>query len=279
MFGGSFSVAEEYDGSMRGSDSNASQGFVRAGSNEVWTQVWKKDLGADPQMLFKHRLFIEGYPVFKRYSPKDATNVLDIGTGSGRYGIKFALDYPLFTVYLTDLLESSLDVARKNAVEVGATNVHIQKEDMFHLSFRDNTFDLVFCDVVIQHVLEPERAVHEMLRVLKPEGTFIVSTMNRWNFHSLYKLSLRLIGKPYPYGYEKSYTRRELAALVTRCGGRVIAQDGFYVAYGIFRLRNVHPVFGGVGKIINRLVTYIDRYSDRWLSKRFGFEIFCVASK
>ena len=150
---------------------------------------------------------------------------------------------------------------------------------MFCLSYADNSFDVVFCDVVIQHVDHPERAIREMLRVLRPGGRLIVSTVNYWNFHTLGKFVLQLIGRPYKYGYEKSYSSGELCALIRECEGKVIAQDGFYIAYGIFRLRETHPAFAVAGKVLNRFVTFVDRFTNRWLSRHFGFEVVCVASK
>lgn len=44
--------------------------------------------------------------------------------------------------------------------------------DTLNLPFADKVFDAVFSQAVLEHVTDPQRAVDEMIRVLKPGGTF-----------------------------------------------------------------------------------------------------------
>jgi SAM-dependent methyltransferase len=48
--------------------------------------------------------------------------------------------------------------------------------------FADNTFDLVFCDNVLEHVERPGLFYSEIARVLKPGGYFISKTPNRFYY-------------------------------------------------------------------------------------------------
>ncbi len=257
---------------------DSSKSIQQEDVNRVWGGVWKQEPVVSRKEMFGNRLFVEGYPVFRKYIPQTAHTILDVGSGSGRYGIRFAEDTGA-QVYLTDITDESLRVIREAVETIGVRNVVIQKEDMFSFSFPDNMFDVVFCDVVIQHVAKPEQAIREMLRVLRPGGRLIVSAVNHWNFHTLVKHTLKLRKKAYPYGYEKAYSATELAKFVESCGGNVIARDGFYVAYGIFRLRYKHKIFGLIGRVLNRIITAVDTFTNRVLSRRFGFEVFCVATK
>jgi SAM-dependent methyltransferase len=54
--------------------------------------------------------------------------------------------------------------------------------DIEELAFRSQSFDLVTCNMVIEHVANPEVAFREFHRVLKPGGTFIVHTPNVLNW-------------------------------------------------------------------------------------------------
>lgn len=247
--------------------------------NAVWERVWNDQSAISSREIFKHRLFVEGYPIFKQYIPPDAKHILEIGGGSGRYGLAFARDFPQSAVAITDVLPESLEIVKKLGQELKLDNITTQKEDALFLSFPDNYFDAVFADVVIQHIPEYQKALNEMARVLKPGGFLIVSTVNVWNFHMLYKIILRIFGKDYPYGYEKSFIKKELREVLRKSGVSVFAEDGFYVAYGIYRLKYISRIFGLLGKVCNRMVKVIDSVSGRFLSRYFGFEIVIVGKK
>jgi SAM-dependent methyltransferase len=53
---------------------------------------------------------------------------------------------------------------------------------LYDLPFADGSFDLVTCNVVMEHLGEPEKAVAEVARVLVRGGAFIVNTPNLWNY-------------------------------------------------------------------------------------------------
>jgi len=48
------------------------------------------------------------------------------------------------------------------------------------LPFEDDSFDLVWCSEVIEHVQNHESAIMEMRRVLKPNGKLIITTPNSY---------------------------------------------------------------------------------------------------
>jgi len=51
--------------------------------------------------------------------------------------------------------------------------------------FDNDTFDLIFCDNVLEHVEDPDRLYSEIARVLKPNGCFISKTPNKFYYVSL----------------------------------------------------------------------------------------------
>ncbi len=53
------------------------------------------------------------------------------------------------------------------------------------LPFLDGTFDIVFCDNVLEHVERPESVLQEVARVLKPGGSFLAKTPNRNHYMTL----------------------------------------------------------------------------------------------
>jgi SAM-dependent methyltransferase len=63
------------------------------------------------------------------------------------------------------------------------------------LPFPDESFDLIWCSEVIEHLESPERTIQEFRRVLKPGGTMVLTTPNShfWFFRlaGLFGLSPR----------------------------------------------------------------------------------------
>jgi len=53
---------------------------------------------------------------------------------------------------------------------------HYPEVDMHYLPYEDNTFDFVISDQVLEHLLDPQKAVDESYRVLKKDGIAIHTT-------------------------------------------------------------------------------------------------------
>jgi ubiquinone/menaquinone biosynthesis C-methylase UbiE len=50
------------------------------------------------------------------------------------------------------------------------------------LPFPDDSFDLVTCNMVVEHLPDPESTFREFERVLCPDGLLLVHTPNTWNY-------------------------------------------------------------------------------------------------
>ena len=53
------------------------------------------------------------------------------------------------------------------------------------LPFRDESFDLVTANMVVEHLDAPEIQFHEIARILKPDGVFILHTPNRLGYSTM----------------------------------------------------------------------------------------------
>jgi SAM-dependent methyltransferase len=54
---------------------------------------------------------------------------------------------------------------------------------VYDLPFKDNEFDIVLCMVVLEHLEDPQKAILEMNRVLKPKGKILVSVPFMFPMH------------------------------------------------------------------------------------------------
>jgi ubiquinone/menaquinone biosynthesis C-methylase UbiE len=103
--------------------------------------------------------------------------VLDVGCGSGLVADRL-LDVDAHYVGL-DFPEHHIGYVAKRFDEQDARlGTSFVRGDGERLPFRDAQFDVVVMSEVIEHLLNPERAVWEVSRVLRPGGVFIMTTNN-----------------------------------------------------------------------------------------------------
>lgn len=107
--------------------------------------------------------------------PKGRT-ALDIGCGGGILAEEFAAAG--FNVTGIDPSENSLHTARQHA-EFSGLNINYQPGTAERLEFGDNSFDVVYCCDVLEHVEDLPKCISEIARVLKPGGVFFYDTFNR----------------------------------------------------------------------------------------------------
>lgn len=100
-------------------------------------------------------------------------HLLDIGAGPGSITAEFAR--LTGNVTATEIGEEELDLCKKRFLNEGLTaeqgiSADFSVENVHHLSFADNIFDIAHAHQVIQHVSNPVQALSEMARVVKPGG-------------------------------------------------------------------------------------------------------------
>ena len=95
--------------------------------------------------------------------------VLDIGTGPGVLLVELAALRPDARLTGVDLSADMVASARRN-LEPYADRASAQVADVTHLPFEDNSFDLIVSSLSLHHWDNPEAAVPELARVLRPGG-------------------------------------------------------------------------------------------------------------
>ena len=110
--------------------------------------------------------------------------VLDVGCGPG------LMMRPILergcSFWGVDPSPRMIGIARKLCKQ--NERVQFSSGDAMHLEFPDGLFDAVLCMGVIDALRDRRQAIREMLRVLKPGGTLIVSFTNLYSPYSWWKL-------------------------------------------------------------------------------------------
>ena len=107
--------------------------------------------------------------LFERYGLQGAIRVADIGCGTGEITARLAQLYPQAQLVGVDILEPSIEYARRRYAELGS-RVQFAQGDAFELKFPDQSFDLVVCRHLTQALPEPEKVLAELYRVARPGG-------------------------------------------------------------------------------------------------------------
>ena len=104
------------------------------------------------------------------------TPALDVGCGGGILAEEFA--GMGFHVVGIDPSEQSLATAREHAQSMSLT-IDYQQATGESIPYADNTFSVVYCCDVLEHVRDLPKVISEIYRVTQPGGCFFFDTLNR----------------------------------------------------------------------------------------------------
>ena len=108
--------------------------------------------------------------LFHRYvTPSD--DCLDLGCGDGGTAGVYLSENARSYIGV-DVSQTALKLARERGFEA------IEIDDASALPFAESSFDVVVCSEVFEHLLVPQLAAAEALRVLRPNGRLIVTVPN-----------------------------------------------------------------------------------------------------
>lgn len=142
--------------------------------------------------------------------------VLDCAAGTGELSLAAARNAE--SVVCTDLSEKMLNSARRKAGLFGADNITFEARNIFDLKDPDETYDVVIAGNVLHLLKNPQGAVNEMWRVLKPGGKLLLPTFTTKNHGKLLIKLYKAIG----FDPEESYSPSEYKKMLEDCGlGRV----------------------------------------------------------
>lgn len=120
--------------------------------------------------------------VLKMLKDEDDGLALDVGCGDGLIDIML-VKKTKFRLVGCDISDTMLKIARDN-VKKENVNIKFENQDVYNLTYSDNSFDVVFSFGYVSAATYPN-ARKEIYRVLKPGGLLICDFINHY---SLYKL-------------------------------------------------------------------------------------------
>ena len=112
--------------------------------------------------------------------PAKSVKVLDLGCGNGdiaKQRILGKIRSP--KLYGIEIDQHVARAARKNGLQVLVRDVEKR------LPYPNNTFDVVSANQLIEHLVNTDRFLQEIFRVLKPSGYLLLATENLASWHNI----------------------------------------------------------------------------------------------
>lgn len=184
--------------------------------------------------LYHSRIVTDMLDGLRFRDAKSSASVLDVGCGIGFVSQL----YPNFDITGIDISQGMLDhnpyVCQKAVAEA--------------IPFKDDTFDWVICRSLLHHLDDPIIGMREMVRVLKPGGTFCCWETNFSPLNDLVRRISRLT--PRFSHWHKNFKTRELTNMVEEAGLTIQTKQYYgYLAYplaGFPDIINFHlPIWAG----------------------------------
>lgn len=137
---------------------------------------------------------------------KKTGKILDVGCGSAWVARKMCpKNYEVFSMDIS--LENTSGALEKYPF----VNHSAVVADVFSLPFNNNVFDYIIASEIIEHVIDPAAFVQNLMRILKPGGTLIVTTPYKEKIR--YSLCVHC-NKPTPlFAHIHSFDEKKLLSL------------------------------------------------------------------
>lgn len=153
--------------------------------------------------------------------------VLDAGAGFGRHAFEIArrgarivaLDYAADEVVGTRATFGGMIAAGEIPED---RFVGVLRGDATRLPFADATFDRVITSEVLEHIPADTEAIAELVRVLRPGGSFACTVPSRWPETINWKLSDEYHAPKAVGGHVRIYSEVELKAKLRTAGLQVV---------------------------------------------------------
>jgi ubiquinone/menaquinone biosynthesis C-methylase UbiE len=124
-----------------------------------------RNLAAQVEAIWPQEL-----PLLRRYPLPEAPRILDAGCGTGEASWRLLEAFPRATLLGIDVLDAHLARAREKAARYGARGA-FESRSIFEPGLPAGSFDLAVCRHVLQAIPHAERAIAQIVRLVRPGGT------------------------------------------------------------------------------------------------------------
>lgn len=198
--------------------------------------------------------------IYKLLERNPKAKVLDLGCWNGELSLQVAKRIGTKKVYGIEIVKEKIKEAKSKGVNA------IQGDLNKKFPFKDNFFDVIIANQIIEHLYDTDNLAKEIKRILKPNGYAIISTNNLSSWHNIFALILG--HQPFPSDVsDYNHSLGKLFALWGEGGFKSFSHLRIFAYYGLKELFEYHGFkiekIVGVGYypfpvLISRLFSNID---------------------
>jgi ubiquinone/menaquinone biosynthesis C-methylase UbiE len=115
---------------------------------------------------------------WKKAGLQPGMKVLDLACGPGFISCELAKEVGDGHVVGVDINEALIATAHQAKEREGVDNVSFSLGNLYELDLPENSFDFVYARFVFQHLEHPEKALENILKVLRPGGVLCITDID-----------------------------------------------------------------------------------------------------
>ncbi|MEK7377026.1 MAG: class I SAM-dependent methyltransferase, partial [Candidatus Margulisiibacteriota bacterium] len=154
--------------------------------------------------------------------------ILDIGCGTGRFTSNF-----IGQGAEVHGLDSSWEMVR--FAEDKYPGIEFKVGEAESICWPDNYFNVVVAITALEFISDPQKALFEMKRVLKPGGSILIGALNRGHPWAAYRKLRGFLGHPI-WSKARFFTRAEMKRLLNKAGiTDIVCESALFGAFILFK--------------------------------------------
>ena len=176
--------------------------------DKIWREFWNlnnyEDIRKDRET--DRKLY---YDTILKYSARcKRPRVMELGCGTGIDINLMKKRNKSIECYASDISVKSIEVGQKITEELGH-KIDYFVTDTLNLSFKDEQFDVIYSQGLIEHFENPIDPIKEQLRVLRDGGYLIINVPQKFTGYTFMKKRKMIAGK-WHLGWEIEFSYRDL---------------------------------------------------------------------
>jgi len=207
---------------MKGSNGLNYPSFYK--HQDIAPDYYDKNIRQNPLLRIWHTIrFSLAIEILQPYL-KDGNRVLDIGCAGGTFLRYFKKRYPKLIFYGIDASKVAVEYAKKRDKKI-----NFLQADAHKLPFQKESFEIITCFDVLEHLENPKKAIFEAKRCLKEKGVYLASTTTE---SLLFKICwffwLKFSGSVWEHTHIQVFNFDSLPSLIKSFGLKVLLIRKFH---------------------------------------------------